>query len=280
MGRGTTIILLLIIMVVSLITGGIIMFMKGDIQLGPYSAEIVEIYESKSYPTDTINNIDVKAVSSDINIIPVKSDDINISFLGSITHKKIPKLIASRVGDKLMIEIKHPVVFFNFGGFQETKLDIEIPEGYNDKLKIGTVSGDISLRRLDLDRLYMDVVSGDILAESLTSKSIVIDSTSGDIKLDAFSGELSANTVSGDVAVSYPESDDDIDIETVSGDISMKMLKDSGFMLDFETISGEVDNQFSIEVERSGRNGLHGKVGDGRYGVNVNTISGDLDITY
>jgi lia operon protein LiaG len=278
MGIKTTIFVLLTIMVVCLGIGVSLIFFTDDYYAGPKNNRIVEINQLKTYDVYSINNIDIKAISSEINLIPTSTDTIKIHFHGSSSKKDQPELFTNKVGDKLLIEIDHPILFFDFYTFKDTTLDIEIPTRYKDQIKIDSVSGDINFQRFDFEKIDIDAISGDITGTYFTSGKINLESVSGEIFLDQFIGGLTANSISGDVILNYQELNEDQNIESVSGNIKLNFPRDSNFYLNFDTISGNVNNEFPITTQGSNDYGLQGKVGSGIHDVDVGTISGDLKI--
>lgn len=278
MGIKTTIFTLFVTMLICLGIGISIMFFTNDDYLGPQSNRMIKINQYETYDLNSINDIDIKAVSSEIKLIPVSGDNINIKFYGSSTKKNAPKLVTKEINDKLLIEIIHPTLFFNIGSLKDTQLDIEIPSKYHGELEIDTVSGDIFFKEFELKKLDIDLISGNIEGELFTSNNIYLESVSGDINLNQFMGALTTNTISGDVTLNYQKLNEDLDIETISGDVKIYLPINSDFYLDYETISGNINNQFAINVDSSDRNGLQGKVGSGISDIDVDTVSGNLNI--
>jgi DUF4097 and DUF4098 domain-containing protein YvlB len=133
------------------------------------------------------------------------------------------------------------------------------------KLDLASVSGDIRVKA-DAERFEANSVSGNIKASIGRSERVRLESVSGDIDLRVDmleSGELDADTVSGDVNIFFLNKDLNatFEIETgPGGDVKNMITSDRGSK--FMTFSG------SLEF----------KVGKGNGSVDIETMSGTIRI--
>ena len=255
------------------------------------------IDEMKEFDMSSINNIFVDTVSSDVNIILSKDNNIKVHFYGTASEmSKAPKLEANLNGDKLNISIKHSKQIMSIVNFNlNTKLDVYIPENYKKSIDIETVSGEVSMDELQFDGFKIHTVSGDVDINSIiasvtdfgsvsgsidikaiSSKSNGFETTSGDVKIDSITGDIKAKSVSGSVTAIYKEFNNDIQAETVSGDVKLSLPQDSAFNIDFSTMSGDLDNEFPLLVTgKIEKRNIKGTVGNGQKTIRVETVSGD-----
>ncbi|MGV8981204.1 DUF4097 family beta strand repeat-containing protein [Clostridium sp.] len=258
------------------------------------------INEIKEFDIAPISKVMVDTVSSDVNIILWKEDKIKVHYHGTASEmSRAPKLETSLSGDKLNISIKYPnqiTSIFNFS--INTKLDLYIPEKYKNSMNIETVSGEVNIDRLEADNFTVSSTSGDvninsvvanitdfesisgsINIKSLSSKTNGFETTSGDIKIEAVTGDISANSVSGSITASYDIFNNEVAAETVSGDIDLSLPQASEFVVDFSSISGELDNDFPLVVTgKVEKRNIKGTVGNGKKTIRVETVSGDAAI--
>ncbi|MDR1217538.1 MAG: DUF4097 domain-containing protein [Oscillospiraceae bacterium] len=132
--------------------------------------------------------------------------------------------------------------------------NIEFP-GLDKRVRessLSTVSGNISAASLETDTLGIHTVSGNIETRDVASPRARLDTTSGDASLTAFLGKLEADTVSGNIEILTDTDEDKLEykIETISGDIKVGGLRLGGPVrssppnadtsLDIETVSGDV----------------------------------------
>lgn len=128
---------------------------------------------------------------------------------------------------------------------------------------------------------HANMVSGDIEARGLRSE-VRANTVSGEIDVQTSEGAW-GNTVSGSIELEMGSIDwDELDLQTVSGDITLWLPRDVDTDVDFESLSGDVRSDFDITMTR--RNDrrwigaeVEGYIGDrGRRKLKVNTVSGDL----
>jgi len=258
------------------------------------------IDDTKEFDIKTINKVSVKAVSSDVNIILSKDNNIKVHFNGTTSDlSRSPKLEANLNGDKLDISIKYPKQIMSLINFNlSTKLDVYIPESYKKSVDIETVSGEVSMDKFEADSFKVHTTSGDINVNSiiasmtdfssvsgtinikeLFSKSNKLKTTSGDIKIEAAIGDIVANSVSGSITALYKEFNNEVEAKTVSGDVDLSLPQGSEFKVDFSTTSGELENDFPLIVTgKVDKRDIKGTVGNGQKTIRIKTTSGDAAI--
>jgi DUF4097 and DUF4098 domain-containing protein YvlB len=88
-------------------------------------------------------------------------------------------------------------------------------------------------------------------------------------------------TVNGAIDISQePLLSGDLKVETVNGAIDIELNRKSAFEVECRTVNGGIDNEFGLEVSRHlvGRS-LSGKVNNGGFKVNLETVNGSIDIS-
>ncbi len=258
------------------------------------------IDEIKEFNISDINKVLINTVSSDINVILSKDNNIKVHFHGTTSDlSKAPKLETSLSGDKLDISIKYPKQFMSMGFFSlSTKLDVYIPENYKKPITIETVSGKVDIDKLETDNFKAHTTSGNVKINSIVSNIINVSSvsgtidikdisakrnifktTSGNIKIEKITGDIKANSISGRITALYKEFDNDVEARTVSGNVKLSLPKNSQFKLEFSTTSGKLDNEFPLVITgKIEKRNVKGIVGDGEKTIRIGTVSGDADI--
>jgi len=235
------------------------------------------IDEVKTFSIDQLKEIYIHSVSSDVNVFSTDEEDIKIHFYGRSalkSEKALPKLITNLEGSKLKIEIEYPkVVFYN----ANVVLDVYIPQDYRENIIIDTVSADVDISNLDINNFQCKTVSGDLRIESLGSDNLALNTTSGYVNIIDFSGNLKADSVSGDINVGYRVFDNNVDIKTISGKVKIDLPQNAEFYLKTNTVSGEVVAKFPITIISFNKmNQLEGTVGTGDNRIIVDTVSGSI----
>lgn len=235
------------------------------------------IDEVKTFSIDQLKEISIHSVSSDVSVFSTDEEDIKIYFYGKSalkSEKVLPKLITNLEGSKLKIEIKYPkVLFYN----ANVVLDVYIPQNYRENIIIDTVSADVDINNLDINNFQCKTVSGDLRIESLGSENLTLKTTSGDVNIMNFTGNLKADLVSGDIDVGYKVFDNNVDIKTISGKVTIDLPQNAEFYLKTNTVSGEVVNKFPITIISFNKmNQLEGTVRTGDNRIIVYTVSGNI----
>jgi len=235
------------------------------------------IDEVKTFGIDQLKEIYIHSVSSDVSVFSTDEEDIKVHFYGRSalkSEKALPKLITNLEGSKLKIGIEYPkVLFYN----ANVVLDVYIPQDYREDVIIDTVSADVDISDLDINNFHCKTVSGDLRIESLGSDNLTLNTTSGDVDIVDFSGNLKADSVSGDIDVGYRVFDNNVDVKTISGEVKIDLPQNAEFYLKTNTVSGEVVAKFPITIiSFSKMNQLEGTVGTGDNRIIVDTVSGDI----
>ena len=140
-------------------------------------------------------------------------------------------------------------------------------------------------------------ISGEINLEEIIG-SVSLTSTSGEIIIDGLKGSIEANTVSGDIVVKESSLGDEVEMETIKGNMEVQGELTPGGIYEFNSISGRIklvlppasefelqtntingDIQCSFELSAYTvytRNKLQGVVGKGGSSLKVSSVSGDI----
>ncbi|GAE35687.1 DUF4097 family beta strand repeat-containing protein [Halalkalibacter akibai] len=191
-------------------------------------------------------------------------------------------------GKTLKIELKDERfkwMVFQFSGRGTAK--VLIPYEYDLPLTIRNVSGNIRIDQdLSADRLFLKTVSGNIEALTLTANNIEVVTTSGNVEVQGMvaennkietvsgqieakqvTGELDAESVSGDINLQFSEEQSQTKVKTISGDIQL-MIPNANASFNLTTLSGDI-------VTGSNFTGI---LGNGLNPFNIQTVSGDIHI--
>jgi hypothetical protein len=154
--------------------------------------------------------------------------------------------------------------------------DVEVRDA-DGVLHLDTGSGDVTLAGVRGDRHSIDTGSGDVRATTVASRELSIDTGSGDVTGDGVTApRISVETGSGSVRLAMLGELSDLDVDAGSGDVTLTLPAGFGATLDLESGSGDFDLGFPVELIRRSEGELHGRVGDGRSRLHVETGSGDV----
>ncbi|ONK11393.1 DUF4097 family beta strand repeat-containing protein [Streptomyces sp. MP131-18] len=151
--------------------------------------------------------------------------------------------------------------------------------GIAGRTDVRGVSGSTTLVGLS-GRMRADTVSGDIEAQALSGK-LTFNSVSGNLTvIDSAGPGLKADSVSGDMVVDLADSDRpaDIRLNTVSGEVAVRLPHPASARVSASTASGAVSSAFP-ELSVCGTWGakqLAGTLGSGSGAVHCSTVSGAI----
>jgi hypothetical protein len=157
-----------------------------------------------------------------------------------------------------------------------TSSDIEV-KNLKGELGINCTSGSVVIEELQAS-LKCSQTSGDLEVKGL-SGDVSATSTSGNLWIEQNQGSLDLNTTSGDIeAKTQISSAKNYYLETTSGDIDLYISKGAQANLKIETTSGEINMDIPMVLKNATRNSLSGILGSGGGKIEVQTVSGDINI--
>jgi DUF4097 and DUF4098 domain-containing protein YvlB len=170
--------------------------------------------------------------------------------------------------------------------------------GIGGLVDIRTASGDIEVVTVK-NGIRCRSVSGDIRVEGITGNA-ELETTSGKIRVEGIRGSVKAGTVSGKIEIHSFSRGEEVEIESISGNIKlygeltpggiyrisshsgnieMGMPSGSDFEVRVDTFSGTVRCNFELKVSgKIERGKVYGVVGKGRASLILSSFSGNIRI--
>ena len=177
--------------------------------------------------------------------------------------------------------------------------DVDVQQMAGRNLEVASVSGNVIVTASSPGQASFENVSGDTTLK-ITSNKVEVQSVSGDIDLQGgLSGEVQLETVSGNATLAakrlerleFSSVSGDarlqaglapngvIEIESLSGGVSVTLARPLDANLDIETFSGSINSAVgTIKREEYGPGRtLNAKIGQGTGRIRVESFSGDVD---
>lgn len=175
--------------------------------------------------------------------------------------------------------------------------NIDIAEFTAKELEVSSVSGDVRLSAIDCETAILSTTSGDIFAEDITStvelgadttsggitidgkaEALNLDTTSGDISYSGEAKQVNGDTVSATIRLALDKCPEASTLSAVSGDLILAIPENSGFEVEYDSVSGELYSDFPL----SGNVGKSGRAlyGSGECSLSFDTTSGSMEIIY
>lgn len=155
--------------------------------------------------------------------------------------------------------------------------DIQLKVG-SGEINASTVSGDLNVRA-PAYKTSLNSVSGDLIANGLRD-TLSADTVSGDLLLVGGSFKaLKVQSVSGDLALKLDlDSGAVLNAETLSGDIGLQLAQMPDAKLTMKTFSGDLHNGFASGHDDDEARSLSTTLGSGHGQINLHTFSGDIEV--
>lgn len=271
------VLVLLLVMVGSFMAAGLLGSRAVFLGRVPGFSDFEDLDLTHEFPIAETTRIVLETISSDINVIPSDGETIKVHLYGSATRNILENNFARQAGNEISVRIK-PRPGLNITTQFRLTLDVYVPPEFTGIIKLTTVSGNAAVSGLAVDELQFASVSGDLRAKPFDARVIGMKTTSGNLSLSGLTGNLSATTVSGSISAMFTTLKDDVSIHTTSGDTKLTLPADSAFELRLDTVSGRVTSEIPMSVSRSERTLYQGTAGEGKNGIRVRSVSGDVSI--
>ncbi len=144
--------------------------------------------------------------------------------------------------------------------------NVDIKEFNSEELKIKSVSGEIDCRDIkSAENFGVETSSGNVMIRNLLTEHSEFKTVSGEIDIENSKKINSLRTSSGNIDIKNLEIGNEMNIRTVSGEVDLDFFEGSLIDLEFDSVSGDLENDFGIIV-------------NGKYEINVKTTSGNLRV--
>lgn len=263
--------ILIIVTVISFIGAGISAKLGGltkDISMRSVDVE-------KVYAADQIESIEVLTISRDIKLYKSSGTEVKVHLHGETNiEESTAELVSEIKGERLVVKMKRKeTISIGFSTKDKVRLDLYIPADFYKNINLKSTSGEITIEELNLPGLELKTVSGDIDGNHIFTKSSTLETTSGDVMLRDFKGELKVKTISGNLLVDFAELTEGTIITTTSGDIEIKVPKETALTSVFDTLSGDFSSNIALTAL-----GNVSSYGEGGKEIRVKSISGDYKL--
>ena len=199
--------------------------------------------------------VETSVVSGDIVVTGVQGDLTLRTLSGNVRAERVAGdlRVSSSSGDVHIRDHRGPLVV-------ETTSGAIRAEGPLTDPRLSTVSGNIEVQG-GHSNLAARTISGAVAVRADDAVSLTIDSTSGDI---VFEGPLASNSASV--------------INTISGDVRVRLTSSANLHLDVTTTSGDLKSDLPLADVAPERRRLSAIIGPGTANLTITTTSGDVEI--
>ena len=154
-------------------------------------------------------------------------------------------------------------------------LTVTVPQSwYARETNIDVVSAVVEVDGLSTEELKLDSTSGPITASGLCCDQIVAGTVSGSVILEGTAEELKLDTTSGRCQAELDERVQEIELDSVSGELELILPESLGFEAEVDTVSGSFRSDIPTTASSKGVY----TCGNGECGISVDTVSGSITI--
>jgi DUF4097 and DUF4098 domain-containing protein YvlB len=165
------------------------------------------------------------------------------------------------------------------------ELDIDVGSGavqvtkQTGELEVNTGSGAVTASEIRGESISIRTGSGEVSATNLRSNQLEIDTGSGNIEVTGLtSPQVALQTGSGSVNADLSGEVWNVNVQTGSGDVTLKVPPTLAAEVDIETSSGDIETDFEVAVTRHARDHMTGRIGEGGGKIDVETGSGSIKL--
>ncbi|GAA0738613.1 DUF4097 family beta strand repeat-containing protein [Clostridium oceanicum] len=240
-----------------------------------------KVVKDEEYSLDGIKNIYAN-VAGKVEVSYSENDKARVVIYKNSKDKNNIKI--EKESGKLNIVDEKKIKVINIGFFEDMKTPIVklyIPKKYANDIELKTRDGGIDYKDVKANNLKLTSSAGKITGENIEAKNIDIKSSAGSIDIDGFKGKLTSDNSAGRTEIKCNELVGDINIDSSAGSVKLYIPEKSEFTLNAETTAGSIDNDFEegmSEKSEAAHDSVTGKVGSGRYNIELDSSAGGIDI--
>jgi len=230
------------------------------------SAEITDVIE-KSIDFNDDGRISLSNINGNVNISSCDCSQVHL--VATITASD------QETRDRIEVKIQS----------SKKRLSIETKyakreRGYHSRNNHSEVVYELKVpNRVNLDEI--ELVNGDLEVNGVSGK-LSADLVNGELISDASMSDTQVSMVNGDIKISFQDLSNvsRIKLESVNGDIVVRVPSGSNLDVSAETVSGNISNEFGLKVHKGRYVGsdMHGTLGDGRVSLTMENVNGRIKL--
>ena len=151
--------------------------------------------------------------------------------------------------------------------------NIDLSGVYGEKTELSTVSGEIRCADVAAIELDLDSTSGSIVCENTKANKLDVENVSGSVRAEGEFARIDVESVSGSVNLSLATVPEKLEVDGVSGSITVALPANAAFTARMDSVSGALNCEFE---------GTLGSdlvvVGGGGAEYRFGTVSGSVNI--
>lgn len=226
--------------------------------------------------TSGIKEIELNWLSGSVNIEVYNGSEIRFSETANRELNADTELQYRVKGNKLVIQFCKSTRGLSLLNSLSKSLTLQIPASIAlDKVDIENVSSSIKFAGggLYIKKVELENVSGSIDVSGISGSELKLENVSGSINVGGTFDSIDCESVSGSQTYKLGSVPRKMDVDSVSGSISVSMPEGKGFTAKLDTVSGSLSTNFGDKYDRK-----TAVYGNGESSLKFETISGSVNI--
>lgn len=221
----------------------------------------------QTYSLAANGSVSLKNVSGNVHITTWKQNAVKVDAVKTArTQERLQeaKIVVENTDDRVVIRTKYP--------------DRDWDDDDHDGRSLASVEYSLTVPEgASLDEVR--VVSGDVDVNGIGG-DVRVGSVSGNVSASGLRGRAEISSVSGDVKVTFNQAQNKVKLHSVSGDVVAYLPSDASVEVSANTVSGDISNEFGLDVEHGKYVGHHltGRIGGGAGSLELHSVSGEIKV--
>lgn len=227
-----------------------------------------------SVNADEIEVIEIEWIAGFISISTDTTDQI--SFQETEVNYS-DQMVWEQSGNTLKIKFKKkPNSIFGIKSNVKKALNITVPEKWTGKrLTINSVSAPMEISDITVCDVILDNVSGVCTFNNCIVQNAQLNTVSGTLTYSGILDFLTCSSVSAECHTSLFNTPNEIKMDGVSGNLTLELPDDCGFIAEMDTVSGSFSSEFETEHTGNSHSGTYVH-GNGSCKVSMDGVSCSL----
>lgn len=234
------------------------------------TSEITSPKEVQSFPRE-VQSIKIEWYAGSIHMETANVDSLTFeeTVYGNAKHQTT----FTHSGKELTIRYSDKTMRINDVNSRKD-LFILVPETWAcDELIIDAGSADMDFSGIMISNAEINTASGSSRFDNCDVDRLEVNSASGSVQLSGTLNHFAMDAVSGEAVLDLHNNPDSIEMNTVSGDLTLHLPSDCGFTLERDSLSGSCKNDFPTDSS-----GNHQICGNGSCKIQFEGVSANINI--
>lgn len=226
--------------------------------------------EETTFSPEDIQKLTIHWTAGEVRILAAAQDAITVAEDRLGTSQP---MVLRRDGSSLVVDFSEDGIAKNLSA-KRKNLTVTVPNGWDCQcLELDAASAELSCAELAFDDLEISTASGNVTLQNCSVGSMSMSSASGDLNFSGSLETLEFDGASAQASITVRNTPKKIEMNSVSGNLTLTLPEDCGFTLENSTLSGAVDTDFEVTTQADAL-----VRGDGACRIEMSSLSANVYI--